>query len=127
MGLDCKAFAELAKGDFEFTRETRYLTGTVKLEFGGGIVWALNFHNGVLASVEDGVAVSDSDCKIVVGGRSDQWESLLEDKPLPFYQCIQSAAVKHQMKISDTNETFAYLPALNRMTTLLRQLKNGRA
>lgn len=127
MELDCKAFAELANGDFEFTRETRYLTGIIKLEFGVDIVWVLSFQNGVLASVEDSLPVLDCDCKIIVGGRSDQWESLLAEKPLPFYQCIQSAAVKHQMKISDTNETFAYLPALNRMTMLLRQLKNGGA
>jgi len=126
VGFDIKAFTDLARGDFEFTRETRYLTGIIKLEFGGDSVWALTFRDGVLVTVEDRVAVSDSDCKIVVGGRWDQWDSLLADKPLPFYQCIQSAAVKHQMKISDTNETFAYLPALNRMTTLLRQLKNGR-
>lgn len=127
MGLESKAFADLARGDFEFTRETRYLTGNIKLDFGADVVWVLKFDKGVLTSVEDGAALSDADCKIVVGGRPDQWDSLLEDKPLPFYQCIQSAAVKHQMKISDTNETFAYLPALNRMTTLLRQLKNGRA
>jgi len=52
---------------------------------------------------------------------------LLELKPKPFYQCIQSAAVKHGMTITDSNESFAYLPGLNRMTTLLRHLKNGRA
>lgn len=127
MKLDCKQFAEVARSDFEFTREFRYLTGKVKLEFGGGEVWVLEFDGGKLADVKDGIAVSDSDCKIVVGGRSDQWDELLQVKPRPFYQCIQSAAVKHQMKISDTNETFAYLPGLNRMTSLLREMKSGRA
>lgn len=123
MHLDKQAFAEKAKADFEFTRETRYLSGKVKLEFGDD-TWVLDFDNGRLVSVGDGTGISDSACRIVVGGRADQWEKLLALKPVPFYQCIQSAAVKHQMKISDTNETFAYLPALNRMTTLLRQLHN---
>lgn len=125
--FDCKAFKEMAINDFEFTRETRYLSGVIKLEFGGGEVWALNFHNGELISVENGMAVSDFDCKIVLGGRSDQWEELLAEKPKPFYQCFQSAAVKHDMRISDTNETFAYLPAVNRIITLLRKLRNKEA
>ena len=127
MRLDCNAFKEMAQNDFEFKRETRYLDGIVKLEFGGGEVWALQFHNGELKTVENGMPVSDRDCKIVIGGRSDQWENLLADKPKPFYQCIQSAAVKHNMTISDTNETFAYLPAVNRMITLLRKLRNEEA
>jgi hypothetical protein len=127
MKLDKEAFARLAKSDFEFKRETRYLNGIIKIEFGGGETWALRFENGELKTIEDGTSLSDQSAKIVVGGRSDQWEDLLADKPRPFFQCLQSAAVKHQMRISDTNETFAYLPALNRMTVLLRDVKNGRA
>jgi hypothetical protein len=122
MKLDRKAFADAAKADFEFTRETRYLTGTIKLDFGTDS-WALNFANGKLADVTDGAAAAEKECKIVVGGTPEQWDMLLEMKPEPFYQCIQSAAVKHGMRITDTNETFAYLPGLNRMTTLLRELK----
>ncbi|MEM6460330.1 MAG: hypothetical protein AAF724_00275 [Pseudomonadota bacterium] len=126
MSLDRGSFETLARADFEFSRETRYLTGTIKLDFGNDL-WALNFEDGALIEVGDGAGVDDSDCKIIVGGTSDQWDALLAPKPKPFFQCIQSAAVKHGMRISDSNETFAYLPGLNRMTTLLRQLKNGRA
>lgn len=126
MKLSRTAFAKAAKADFEFTRETRYLTGTIKLHFGKKS-WALNFDNGKLLEVADGEGVAEKKCKIVVGGTDEQWVKLLELKPVPFYQCIQSAAVKHGMKISDTNESFAYLPGLNRMTTLLRQLKNEKA
>jgi hypothetical protein len=122
MKLNRKAFADAAKADFEFTRETRQLTGTIKVDFGTDS-WALNFANGNLVDVTDGAAIDEKQCKIVVGGTSEQWDMLLETKPKPFYQCIQSAAVKHGMRISDTNETFAYLPGLNRMTTLLRQLR----
>jgi hypothetical protein len=125
MSIDRNKFIELARADFEFTRETRYLTGVIKVDFGPE-AWALTFAEGVLTGAADGKKVSDASCKIVVGGTKEQWDALLETTPKPFYQCIQSAAVKHGMKISETNETFAYLPGLNRMTTLLRQLKNGR-
>ena len=126
MKLQQQAFLEVARSDFEFGRETRYLSGVVKLDFGTS-AWALTFADGTLSGIVDGKAVSDAACKIVVGGTPEQWDALLELKPKPFYQCIQSAAVKHGMRISQTNETFAYLPGLNRMTTLLRQLANGRA
>ena len=122
MKLDRKAFADAAKADFEFTRETRYLTGSVRLDFGND-AWALKVDNGKLVDVTDGATVDEKDCKIFVGGAPEQWEMLLERKPKPFYQCIQSAVVKHGMRISDTNETCAYLPGLNRMTTLLRNLR----
>lgn len=124
--IDRSAFAEIARGDFEFTRETRYLTGVIRLDFGTQS-WALSFANGALAGITDGTLVPDAEATIIVGGGADQWHELLQWKPRPFYQCIQSAAVKHGMRINVANETFAYLPALNRMTTLLRQLYNGKA
>lgn len=126
MKLDQKAFLDAARADFEFTRETRYLTGVIRIDLGDQS-WAMSFANGAFAGITDGTKVPDAECKIIVGGTPEQWDALLEMKPKPFYQCIQSAAVKHGMKINVANETFAYLPALNRMTTLLRQLKNGRA
>lgn len=126
MPLDQQKFLEAARADFEFTRETRYLTGVIRLDFGDRS-WAMSFANGAFAGITDGARVPDAECKIIVGGTSEQWDALLELKPRPFYQCIQSAAVKHGMKINVANATFAYLPALNRMTTLLRQQKNGRA
>jgi len=123
MSLDRAAFKKIADADFEFGRETRYLTGSIVLEMGDAI-WSFDFDNGKLKSISD---QPRTDAKIVVGGSSHQWDALLEEMPKPFYQCIQSAAVKEGMMITDTNETFAYLPALNRMTTLLRQMKNGKA
>lgn len=125
MKIDQKAFLDAARADFEFTRETRYLTGVVRLDFGKDS-WALSFANGALAGITDGATVPDVEAKIIVGGTDGQWNALLELKPRPFYQCIQSAAVKHGMKINVANETFAYLPALNRMTTLLRNVKHGK-
>jgi hypothetical protein len=126
VSLNQDMFIDLARKDFEFKRETRYLTGVIKLDFGEE-AWAMTFAEGTLTGIADGKKVPDSSCKIIVGGTSEQWDALLEIKPRPFYQCIQSAAVKHGMRISETNETFAYLPGLNRLTTLLRQMKNGRS
>lgn len=123
MALNKEEFAKFARDDFEFTRETRYYNGTIMLEIGDD-TWALNFKDGELLSISD---APEGEAKVVVGGTAEQWDELLQVKPRPFYQCIQSAVVKEGMRITDTNETFAYLPALNRMTTLLRQLKNGRA
>ena len=126
MNLDRQSFADMARQDFEFTRETRYLRGEIKLDF-GTCSWLLKFDDGALSDVVDGAGVAEESCKVVVGGTPEQWGMLLELKPRPFYQCIQSAAVKHGIRISDTHESFAYLPALNRMTTLLRQLVSGEA
>lgn len=118
--VDMKAFEARAREDFEFTRETRYLTGAIKL----GIAdeeYLLTFEGGKFQGVSQ-ASLPDADCKIVIRGTEEHWTNLLAWKPKPFYQCIQSTAVKHGMQISDTNETFAYLPALNRMTTLMRQV-----
>ena len=83
----------------------------------------LHFEAGKLTRI-GGDDTKDGDCKIVIKGTRDHWVNLLADKPRPFYQCLQSTAVRHGLAISDTNETFAYLPALNRMTTLMRQTYN---
>jgi hypothetical protein len=49
---------------------------------------------------------------------------MLQGYPVPFYQCLQTAAVKHGLELSTTYETFAYLPALNRLVQLLRARRN---
>jgi hypothetical protein len=45
---------------------------------------------------------------------------MLEPLPKPFYQCMQSTAVKHDLYMNVSNETFAYLPALNRLMQMMR-------
>lgn len=120
--VDMKTIAEVARSDPEFTRETRYLNGIVKF----GVAdeeYLLRFDNGKLISAELGT-IPDSECRIVVRGTREHWLAMLEKYPKPFYQCLQSTAVKHGLQLSDLNETFAYLPALNRMTTLMRQTYN---
>jgi|GEM_PF-152419 len=122
--IDMAAFEAAARNDPEFKRETRYLTGHIKLGLGEN-EYTLSFTDGTL----DGVSAPgkpDSDCHIVVRGTSDHWANMLAEKPKPFYQSLQSTAVKHGLSISDTALTFAYLPALNRMMTLMRNIANGR-
>ncbi|MBY3468717.1 hypothetical protein HFN80_32865 [Rhizobium laguerreae] len=124
MIADIDTFVGLLVSDFEFTRETRYLTGVMKLEASDSAM-VLRFADGVLAQAAL-TNVADSDCKIVVRATNEQWDALLSEKPRPFYQCLQSSNIKHGVYLSVANETFAYLPALNRMTSLLRQVRNER-
>ncbi|MGD9710997.1 MAG: hypothetical protein AB7V46_02900 [Thermomicrobiales bacterium] len=123
MLIDLDRVIALARDDFEFTRETRYLNGAIALTIGDKST-ALTFSEGKLVGTS---RYPEGRHHISVGGTEAQWEELLKDKPLPFYQCIQSAAVKHGMQVSTTDETFAYLPALNRLTVLMRNVRNGRA
>lgn len=124
MLIDIDRLVALARKDFEFKRETRYLSGTIGVSIGDEKV-SLAFDDGELKGV--GQANGTGRHRIDIGGTPEQWEELLRDKPAPFYQCLQSAAVRHGMQISTTDETFAYLPALNRMTVLMRDVRNGRA
>lgn len=123
--LNMEAVRVAAASDPEFRRETRYLNGAVKLRLADD-AYVLHFENGAVARLS-GDDTPDDRCKIVIKGTREHWTNLLADKPKPFYQCLQSTAVKHGLLISDTNETFAYLPALNRMTVLMRQVFNSGA
>jgi hypothetical protein len=75
-----------------------------------------------MVKVEE-AAYDDEKCKIVIRGTGEQWDALLQKKPRPFYQCLQSSNIKHGLFLSNNNETFAYLPALNRMTNLMREAR----
>lgn len=120
--IDMHAVMAIAKQDPEFTRETRYLNGDVKIDIAGE-QHVLNFKDGKVTTV-DVRDIPDDQCKIVVRGTGEHWEAMLEKFPKPFFQCLQSSAVKHQLHLSDTNETFAYLPALNRLMVLIRNHHN---
>jgi hypothetical protein len=121
------AFRAAAESDPEFRRETRYLKGAVKVGIADD-TYVLHFENGKLVQLgtDD---TPDNQCKIVIKGTHEHWINMLAEKPKPFFQCLQSTAVRHGLTLSDTNETFAYLPALNRMMVLMREtfIKGGRA
>jgi hypothetical protein len=121
--LNMEMVRAVGASDPEFVRETRYLSGAVKLRVADD-THVLHFENGAITRLS-GDDTPDDGCKIVIKGTREHWTNLLADKPKPFYQCLQSTAVKHGLSISNTNETFAYLPALNRMTVLMRQVFNS--
>jgi hypothetical protein len=121
--VDMKKVREVAERDPEFTRETRYLNGAVKLGIADD-TFVLHFQNGKIVNLS-GDDTSDANCKIVIRADREIWTNMLAEKPKPFHQCLQSTAVKHGLKISDTNETFAYLPALNRLMVIIREQHNS--
>ncbi len=109
--------------DPEFTREMRYFNGVIKIGMGDNFQ-LLSYNDGKLEDIKTNDC-DDKDCKIIVKGNEDLWRNMLAEKPKPFYQCLQSTAVKHGLFINVSNETFAYLPALNRLMQIMRQSFNG--
>jgi hypothetical protein len=116
--VDVAAVLRDGMEDPELKRELRYLDGRLKIGIDGEQTTA-EFDDGALVRI--GGDVPDADCDIVVDGTREHWENLLQRYPKPFYQCLQTTAVKHGLKLSSTNKTFAYLPALNRLVVLMRQ------
>ena len=120
--IDLKAEAQAAMNDPEFSREMRYFNGKLKLAIDADET-VLSFNDGKLAGVSKD-AVADADCRVFVKGTHAMWSNMLARYPVPFYQCIQTTNIKHGLKLSTTNETFAYLPALNRLLQILRDRHN---
>jgi hypothetical protein len=120
--IDLKAEAQAAMNDPEFSREMRYFNGKLKLAIDADET-VLSFNDGKLAGISKDT-VSDADCRVFVKGTHAMWTNMLARYPVPFYQCIQTTNIKHGLKLSTTNETFAYLPALNRLLQILRDRHN---
>lgn len=107
-----------AMNDPEFHREMRFFDGSIKIGVAGEETVA-EFVDGALVSVAV-TDVPDLACKIIVRGTDEHWKNMLAPFPVPFFQCLQTTNVKHGLELSSTNETFAYLPALNRLVQILR-------
>jgi hypothetical protein len=107
-----------AMNDPEFHREMRFFTGVLTIGVGSQVT-AARFDDGELLEVPS-EGPTEADRRIDVHGTDEQWDNMLQPYPVPFYQCLQTTAVKHGLQLSATNETFAYLPALNRLVQLLR-------
>jgi len=121
-GIDAADVIARGMDDPEFSREIRFFTGKLKICIGNQTS-VVEFDDGALRGpVED---AEDDDCKIVVRGDDDHWSELLQPYPRPFYQCLQTTSVKHGLHMSTTNETYAYLPALNRLVVLMRSACRG--
>ncbi|MBU7435806.1 hypothetical protein [Paraburkholderia fungorum] len=120
--IDAAKFQAAAEKDFEFTREMRYFDGVIKLGMGDQTL-ALKFSDGKFLGVDEG-AFDSAKALIYIEGSAEHWAEMLKAYPRPFYHSIQSTCVRHGMKISDSNQTFAYLPALNRMMQIMRTIHN---
>lgn len=109
-----------ATEDFEFSREMRYYTGKLHVTIGDQ-AWLAVYDDGHLQSV----AVADidpQDAAIAVFGTRQQWEEMTAEHPRPFFQSLQSSSIKHGVQLSNTDQFYAYLPALNRLMQIFRQL-----
>lgn len=120
--IDVAAAISGGMSDPEFAHEMRFFTGSFKVVVARAETVA-TFDDGKLVAV--GQPLADGDCKVVIRGTQEHWDNMLAPYPVPFYQCLQTTVVKHGMNMTTTNESFAYLPAFNRLVQLLRAQKNG--
>jgi hypothetical protein len=115
---------EFARGeamkDPEFSREVRYFTGSLKISIDEDH-FALHFLDGSLDTVNTEV-LADEASEIVIRGTQEHWDEMLKEYPVPFYQCLQTTSVRHGLYMNNSDSCYAYLPALNRLTALLRQV-----
>jgi hypothetical protein len=118
--INFSEFMQAAASDPEFVRAMRYFNGSISLLVGQEEQHALHFAEGIMQQ-----AAPPNSATIEVSGTAEQWQRLLEERPRPFFQCLQSAAVKHGMGLAGGDAVFAYLPALNRMVQLMRSLQRG--
>lgn len=116
-------FAEVlqtATEDFEFSREMRYYTGKLHVAVGDK-AWLAAFDDGTFLSVEP-AEIDPQDAAIWIKGTQEQWDDMTAEFPRPFFQSLQSSSAKHGVLLSNTHQLYAYLPALNRLMQIFRQL-----
>jgi hypothetical protein len=122
-GKSMRDFAQVlqtATKDFEFNREMRYYTGNLHVAIGDK-AWLATYDDGKFLSVEP----SDTDpqgAAIWIKGTEEQWQDMTAEYPRPFFQSLQSSSAKHGVLLSNTHQLYAYLPALNRLMQIFRQL-----
>lgn len=109
-----------AMEDFEFSREMRYYTGKLHVAIGNK-AWLATYNDGKLLSVED-AGTDPGDAAIWIKGTDEQWKDMTAEYPRPFFQSLQSSSAKHGVLLSNTHQLYAYLPALNRLMQIFRQL-----
>jgi adenosine deaminase len=115
---DFPAVLDQANKDFEFTREIRYYTGRLHVSIGDQ-AWEAAYEDGKFVSVAEAGTVTDA--ALSISGSVEQWEAMTAEHPPPFFQSLQSSSIKHGVRLSNTDQLFAYLPALNRLMQIFRQ------
>ena len=109
-----------ATKDFEFNREMRYYTGKLHVAIGDK-AWLASYDDGKLLTVEPS-GTDPKDAAIWIKGTDEQWKDMTARYPRPFFQSLQSSSAKHGVLLSNTHQLYAYLPALNRLMQIFRQL-----
>ena len=117
---DFAAVLTKAAEDFEFSREMRYYTGKFHVAIGDH-AWLAAYDDGKLLSVEPS-DVDPQGAAIWIKGTNEQWKDMTAEYPRPFFQSLQSSSAKHGVLLSNTHQLYAYLPALNRLMQIFRQL-----
>lgn len=111
---------QTATKDFEFNREMRYYTGKLHVAIGDN-AWLAAYEDGKLLTV-DPFGPDPDDAAIWIRGTDEQWKDMTAEFPRPFFQSLQSSSAKHGVLLSNTHQLYAYLPALNRLMQIFRQL-----
>lgn len=111
---------QTATKDFEFNREMRYYTGKLHVAIGDK-AWLAAYDDGKLLTVET-ADTDPQDAAIWIKGTDEQWKDMTAQYPRPFFQSLQSSSAKHGVLLSNTHQLYAYLPALNRLMQIFRQL-----
>ncbi|MHC6592868.1 hypothetical protein OUO20_05660 [Arthrobacter sp. FX8] len=111
---------QTATKDFEFNREMRYYTGKLHVSIGDK-AWLAAYDDGKFLSVEP-ADTDPQDAAIWIKGTDEQWKDMTAEHPRPFFQSLQSSSAKHGVLLSNTHQLYAYLPALNRLMQIFRQL-----
>jgi hypothetical protein len=106
--VNIKHFRESAAKDSEFRREMRYYDGSIRLGIGDDESYVLTFRDDVMTAGESAAGINAA---IFIEDSEAQWAAMLEPLPKPFFQSLQSSAVRHGVKLSTTDVTFAGIGA----------------
>jgi hypothetical protein len=121
--LDWNQLRDAANGDGEFQLHARYWTATLWFDV-GETRNRMRIADGVITEVstEDGGAT----CDLWIAAEPDDWHSLLERLPKPFYHDLIPAAKNHGFEFSGSiKHKCAYYPALRRLIDLMREVRHG--
>lgn len=116
---DFAAVLHQANEDFEFGREMRYFTGRLHVTVGDQ-AWEAEYNDGHFVSVAE-APTEPNGAALTIKATEEQWADMTAEYPPPFYQSLQSSSIKHGVQLSNTDQLFAYLPALNRLMQIFRQ------
>lgn len=109
--------------DPEFILAARHLSSEILFREGGSVC-LLRLRDGVISEIRLDATPADS-WSFSIEGPVESWEKLLQPVPPPFYNGIYSGMMRGKFRITgNIEDAYAHLRAVNRMTDLLRELRN---